>query len=149
MASGLYTFADLPSGGTYRIKVDVAGTIVEGMTQTVDPDYAGVVCSTCDSQYTTPALVGNLAGINFGYWNGGIVTTPVTLAYFKATEGKGKAKGSVDFEWWTATETGNMGFELFVEAGKDLVLVSLAADPGQGHQHRAGALHLLGEWCRG
>ena len=90
--------------------------------ETVDPDFHGDVCMTCDSQYTTVALAGNLTNLNFGYWNGGIVTTPVTLAYFKATPGK--KKGSVDFEWWTATETGNMGLELYAAEGKDMVRIN-------------------------
>ncbi len=138
-ASGAYSFADLPADGTYVVKVDVTGTLAEGMQQTVDPSESGV-CSICDSQYTSAPLVGNLANIDFGYWNGGIVTTPVTLAYFKATPGRNK--GSVDFEWWTATEVGNLGFELYVEAGKKRLRINAQPDPRPDHQHRAGALRV-------
>ena len=141
--SGLYSFTDLPrrhvrgqgrhhrhDGGWLRsrrsIRISTAGRRARPATASTPPRRS-------------PAIVAN---INFGYWNGGIVTTPVTLAYFKATAGK--KKGSVDFEWWTATETGNMGFELYAEKGKDMVRINPMPIRGQDHQHRACALHLLG-----
>lgn len=117
---GSYSFAGLPAG-SYVVKVNTAGTIVAGMQQTADPDQPGVQCTTsCDSQ-TTFALSGNKTGVDFGYWNGGVVTTPVTLAYF---ESKSAKQGSASFEWWTATETGNVGFVLYVEADGALVAVA-------------------------
>ncbi len=126
-ADGSYSFADLPAGGTYVVKVDTTGTLAEGMQQTFDPSESGT-CLTCDSQYTV-TLNSSVTGIDFGYWNGGIVTTPVTLAYFKATPDQ--PQGTVRFEWWTATETGNLGFELFVEMGKgkDKERVRISAEP--------------------
>ena len=127
-SSGAYSFTDLPAGGTYVVKVDISGTLAQGMQETFDPSESGQ-CKTCDSQWTAVNIAANQPDINFGYWNGNIVTTPVTLAYFKATPGK--TKGSVDFEWWTATETGNLGFELFVESGKNRVRISPKPIPGK------------------
>ena len=119
--TGDYSFTDLPAG-TYVVKVDTTGTIATapadgGLSR---PERGGV--RALRQPVHGDARRRSVANINFGYWNGGIVTTPVTLAYFKATSGK--KKGSVDFEWWTATETGNLGFELYVEAGKKLVRVN-------------------------
>ena len=42
-------------------------------------------------------------------WNGDTDTTPITLAYFRVTE----AGGYLRFDWATATETGNVGFNLY------------------------------------
>jgi uncharacterized repeat protein (TIGR01451 family) len=46
--------------------------------------------------------------------------TPVTLAYFFAQ----RKDGGVHFEWSTATETGNLGFNVYVQVGDKLVQVN-------------------------
>lgn len=50
---------------------------------------------------------------------GGVIT-PVTLSYFRA-ERRGV---NINFEWATATETGNIGFNLYVETGGQLQRVN-------------------------
>ena len=77
-----------------------------------------VVCTVCDSQYPV-TLTSNLTGINFGYWNGGVVTTPVSLSGFLAQ--KGETDGEVRFTWTTATETGNVAFNLYVGDSGDWI----------------------------
>ncbi len=51
--------------------------------------------------------------------NGGVVT-PVTLSWFKAE----RQGNQVQFNWATATETGNLGFNLYVERGGNLELLN-------------------------
>ncbi|MCG2786860.1 MAG: BspA family leucine-rich repeat surface protein, partial [Anaerolineae bacterium] len=54
----------------------------------------------------------------FGYGNG--TTTPVTLSYFSSSrQGTG-----VVFNWSTATETGNVGFNLYVAKGEQKTLIN-------------------------
>ena len=127
--NGGYSFNHLPAGGDYLVKVDITGTIVEGMQESADPDAtdAGDSCTTCDSQTTVTNLAGDVTALDFGYWNGGLVTTPVTLAYFASKEDR--KTGEVTFKWWTATEVGNIAFDLYVESGDDWLEV-LADVPG-------------------
>ncbi len=96
------------------------------MGQSADPDQYGVHCVAgdpdCDSAYTvtlpsatnpdgSPATGGNIILVDFGYWDGGTVTTPVTLAFFHAEE----IAGGYNIEWHTATEVGNVGFYLYAD----------------------------------
>ncbi|MCP4201632.1 MAG: DUF11 domain-containing protein, partial [bacterium] len=94
---GFYEFTDLPPGD-YEIEVDVTGTLADGFIQTTQTGTGGIQPVTL----TTSDSTGN----NFGFWNGGITTTPVTLAYFEAG-----SDGS--FRWMTSTEVGNLGFNLY------------------------------------
>ena len=61
------------------------------------------------------------------------ITTPVTVAYFRVTS----AADGLVFEWSTATETGNAGFNLYAETDGGLVqvneelILSQAVDSGQ------------------
>ena len=64
----------------------------------------------------------NSVNNDFGFWNGGVVTNPITLAWFRAEDlGSG-----VRFEWMTATETGNVGFNVY--AVGDSAVKVLAVD---------------------
>ncbi len=102
--SGDYTFADLPPGD-YEIEVDTTGTDVDDFIQTTQTGSGGVQGVTLVATDVTDQ--------DFGFWSGGIVTTPVTLAGFEARGGGGR----VTFRWITATEVGNVGFNLWsVEA---------------------------------
>ncbi len=83
--------------------VDTAGTAVDGYLQTTQTATAGL--------QPVEILAANVADQDFGFWSGGFITTPVTLAYFSST-----GEGTVEFEWATATETGNLGFHLYVLA---------------------------------
>ena len=66
----------------------------------------------------TTALVGETEDPFFTITGG--VTTPVTLSYFKAERQGSK----VNFIWSTATETGNIGFNLYVDSGKGRVRIN-------------------------
>ncbi|MFC1681759.1 C25 family cysteine peptidase [Pseudomonadota bacterium] len=107
--SGDYDFTGLPPG-EYRVEVDISGTVVDGQQQTADPDELGDVCSVCDSQTTVTIVDMDIVDLDFGFWNGDTETTPVTLGYFHATGGGGWLR----IDWATATETGNLGFNLYV-----------------------------------
>jgi len=99
-SNGDYLFSDLPPGD-YEIDVDTSGTPVDGFTQTTQAATNGLEPVTLVDQDITDR--------DFGYWNSTIVATPVTLARFEA-----KDYGSiVRFEWMTATEVGNLGFNLY------------------------------------
>jgi len=58
---------------------------------------------------------------------GGDTPTPVTVSYFRAQ----RQGNSVNFEWSTATETGNVGFNLYVEDGGQLTLINSELIPSQ------------------
>jgi hypothetical protein len=59
--------------------------------------------------------------------SGGGTTTPVTVAYFHAR----RQGSSVNFEWSTATETGNVGFNLYVEGKNGLVQLNRELIPSR------------------
>lgn len=107
--SGDYLFTGLPDG-SYEVEVDTDGTSADGYLQTTQSGTGGV-------QPVTLAGVDSLDN-DFGFFNGGVTTTPVTLAAFYA-----EGNGTVRFTWTTATETGNLGFRLHVleegEGGED------------------------------
>ncbi len=53
--------------------------------------------------------------------------TPITLAYFKAVRDGSR----VDFTWSTATEIGNIGFNLYVEENSQLIQINANLIPSQ------------------
>ncbi len=105
--SGDYEFLDLVDGN-YEIEVDVAGTVAEKYQQTTQGGSGGV-------HPVTLAGADSLDN-DFGYFDSGVVTNPVTLRSFHAVRGRG---GAVSFRWTTATEVGNVGFYLYVKDGGD------------------------------
>jgi len=54
-------------------------------------------------------------------------TTPVTVSYFLAE----RNGANVNFTWFTATETGNVGFNLYVEHGGNLELLNRELIPSR------------------
>lgn len=92
-----------------------AGVVGPNITETMSFDY------TLNTAGTTTAFTSSL------YWSndpnflttetqqvtctGGVVTTPVTLASFKASRGE----GSTVVEWTTATEAGVVGYNVYEE----------------------------------
>ena len=54
-------------------------------------------------------------------------TTPVTVSYFRAQ----RQGGNINFEWSTITETGNVGFNLYVEQDGNLIQVNEQLIPSQ------------------
>ncbi len=103
-ADGNYSLIGLPPGD-YLVAVDTSGTTVDGYLQTTQTLTAGLQAVTVP----TNVPPGNAIDQDFGFWSGGYITTPVTLAYFSS-----EGSGSVSFQWATATETGNLGFHLYV-----------------------------------
>ncbi|MEM7708878.1 MAG: SdrD B-like domain-containing protein [Pseudomonadota bacterium] len=97
-AGGDYLFDNLPPGD-YLVATDVLGTRLDGFFQTTQTLTSGV-------QPVTGSATDVITGLDFGFFNGGITTTPVTLSYFEAVE----TKEGVQLRWATATESGNVGF---------------------------------------
>ena len=97
-----YIFAGLPAG-RYIITVNVSGTSVAGYAQTTQTSSGGI--------QPVQIVASNVTDQDFGFYDGGITTTPVTLSSFIAK----RNAGGIDFTWTTATETGNVGFMLYYE----------------------------------
>ncbi|MFQ5348958.1 MAG: C25 family cysteine peptidase, partial [Thermoanaerobaculia bacterium] len=113
--NGDYLFTDLPVGD-YLLAVDVDGTTVDDFLQTTQALTGGVQPVTLPTTDPPDPGAPNSTRNDFGFWNGGIVTNPITLAWFKAEDlGSG-----VRFAWMTATETGNVGFNLYALGEKGL-----------------------------
>jgi uncharacterized repeat protein (TIGR01451 family) len=107
--NGDYSFIGLPDG-SYVVKVtDDANELVNllhtdgptpGMDNNSQNDFGYSVAVTSGESNTTA---------DFGYKP--VVTTPITLASFKAEYDKNT--GLTTILWTTITETGNLGFELY------------------------------------
>ncbi len=88
---------------SYPSKFGDPETLVEGRQVVTDPSQFTLLYSTSNS--ATDPLQKDFVAEDFG----DIFTTPVTLASFEArAEG-----GRVRFEWSTATETANAGFDIY------------------------------------
>lgn len=104
--NGEYSFSDLPPGD-YRVAVVPDGTAVDGYLQTTQTATGGV-----------EEVFGLTAGTSstdhdFGFYDGGITFTPVTLAYFHASD----TSGELRVRWTTATEIGHVGFRVWTMFG--------------------------------
>ncbi len=95
-ASGNYSFDDLPDGD-YAVEVLTDGSAVDGWDQTTQNATGGIELVTLAGADSTDN--------DFGFFDGGVVTNPVTLASFEAS--------GTSFTWTTATESGNVGFHLW------------------------------------
>ncbi len=103
--------------------VDVVDATVPGYApvHTTDNDPSSVACPSCHEIILTAANSSVTSGdsggtsgenrVDFGY--GGITTTPITLRSFKAKH----VDGNLVIKWSTATEVGNLGFNLYVHNG--------------------------------
>ena len=100
LGDGSYQFTGIPAGN-YILVPDVSGTSVSGYTQTTQTGTNGIIAVTVGP---------NSTGNDFGFYDSGVTTTPVTLSSFKATA---SANGT-NFAWSTETETGNIGFRLLI-----------------------------------
>ena len=104
--NGEYTFSDLPPGD-YQVAVVPEGSAVDGYLQTTQTTAGGV-----------EEVFGLTAGTNstdhdFGFYDGGVTFTPVTLAFFHATD----ATGELAVRWIAATEIGHVGFRVWTLFG--------------------------------
>ncbi len=117
-ASGDYLFDNLPPGD-YLVAVDPDGTPVEDWIQTTQSGSGGLQPVTL--------VDADVADRDFGFWSGGFVTTPVTLVGFEATGG-----GHVTFRWTTATEVGNVGFNIWAVERDGMVRLNDELIPSAG-----------------
>ncbi len=108
-ANGDYQFTGIPDG-TYAVVVTDDNNVLPALQHTLGPNPGQDNNSQDDSGYIV-TISGNSTDTtaDFGYMP--VVTTPVTLSWFKTTHDK--ARGVTIIEWATATETGNIGFELY------------------------------------
>jgi len=96
--NGFYEFTNIPEGN-YILSPNVSGTPVAGYSQTTQSTSNGIIAVT---------LGPNSTNNDFGFYNNGVTTTPVTLSSFSATTDS----NGTQFEWTTESETGNIGFKL-------------------------------------
>lgn len=112
-----FTF-DIPvlSGKTAGDTVDgtfyVRFRVYESEPDTVSPNGIAKTSSV--------PTVGEVEDYEWTVTGGTAVSTPVTLSYFRAQ----RQGGSVNFEWSTETESGNVGFNLYAEDGEQLVRIN-------------------------
>ena len=114
--NGDYSFTGLPNG-SYSVAVTDDNNELANLIHTDGPnanDNAIDNNSQDDTGYVVdlldPAPQTNVTA-DFGYRP--VVTTPITLASFKAVYNE--STGLTTISWSTLTETGNIGFELFTE----------------------------------
>lgn len=100
--TGFYQFDGLPAGN-YIVSSNIDNTRVAGYEQTTQTATNGLQLVS----------IVNMNSINndFGYFNGGITTTAVTLAYFESQI----HDQEVRVYFGTSTETGNLGFTIYQE----------------------------------
>ncbi|MBK7781193.1 MAG: DUF11 domain-containing protein [Ardenticatenia bacterium] len=118
-AAGYYRFTDLPPGD-YIITTEAMQAFPNGFFQTTQQGTNAVEPVTI--------LNTNVIDQDFGFYdNGGSQTTPVTLSSFRAE----RAGDTVRFSWTTATETGNIGFNLYVQTDAGLRRVNAKMIPSE------------------
>ncbi len=109
--SGNYSFTGLPDG-SYTVKVTDKFNELANLLHTDGPTPGADNNSQNDFGYVVAVSGGSInTTADFGYQP--VVTTPITLASFKAIYDKNT--GLTTVTWRTMTESGNIGFELFYE----------------------------------
>ena len=113
-ANGDYTFSGLPNG-SYSVSVTDDFNELANLIHTDGPNADDNLVDN-NSQDDTGYLVAVTGGVtnttaDFGYKP--VITTPITLASFKAVYNE--STGLTKVSWSTLTETGNVGFELFTQ----------------------------------
>ena len=126
----------LTPGSLVTSGYDITATFVSGDLVGVPDTNALIVQKYNPSTWSNPASssststtvtgVGFTSFSDFFSGNGG-TPTPVTLSYFN-TQRNGD---SLQFDWSTATETGNVGFNLYAEKDGELVQVNDELIPSQ------------------
>ena len=114
-ATGNYSFTALPDG-SYIVLVTDDSNELANLFHTDGPDANNNAIDN-NSQDDTGYIVAVAGGANnvtadFGYKP--VITTPITLASFKAVYEQ--STGQTTISWSTLTETGNIGFELYRQA---------------------------------
>lgn len=111
---GNYSFTGLPDG-TYTVSVTDKFNELANLSHTDGPNANDNAVDN-NSQDDTGYAVSVVGGVNnstadFGYQP--VVTTPITLASFKASYNQSTGQTTID--WSTVTETGNIGFDLYLK----------------------------------
>ncbi len=110
-ANGDYSFIGLPDG-SYTVKVTDKFNELANLLHTDGPTPGADNNSQNDFGYVAVVSGGSSnTTADFGYQP--VVTTPITLAGFRAVYNK--VTDMTTISWSTMTESGNIGFELFYE----------------------------------
>ncbi len=113
-ANGDYSFTGLPDG-TYSVSVTDKHNELANLLHTDGPNAGDNTIdnnSQDDTGYAVSVSGGNTnSTADFGYKP--VVTTPITLASFEASYNQNT--GETTINWSTLTETGNIGFDLFLK----------------------------------
>ncbi len=119
-AAGNYQFDGIPDG-SYAVVVTDDNNVLPALQHTLGPNPGLDNNSQDDSGYVV-TVSGNSSDFtaDFGYMP--VVTTPVTLSWFRASQDK--SAGRTIIEWATVTESGTVGFELFRHAKNGWIKVS-------------------------
>ncbi|MEM9552691.1 MAG: SdrD B-like domain-containing protein [Acidobacteriota bacterium] len=99
---GNYSFGDLPPGD-YELHVDTTATGADGFLQTTQTTTGGIQPVTL--------VASNSSGNDFGFFDGGVTTTPVTLSFLHAEVDGDR----LEVSWQTVTEVGHIGFHLWLQ----------------------------------
>ncbi len=125
--SGSHTYTipfDIPTGGLPISGIPLDGTYyLRFRLYAADPGSNNLPNGQAVDSTGTTATVGEVEDYKWTVTNGN--TTPVTISYFLAQK-QGK---NVNFSWSTATETGNVGFNLYAKSGTNLTLVNTQLIP--------------------
>ncbi len=111
-ASGNYSFTSLPNG-SYVVLVTDDNNELANLSHTDGPnaDNNAIDDNSQDDTGYTVAVAGGQTNTTADFGYRPIITTPITLAGFKAAyDGN---TGDTMITWSTLTETGNVGFELY------------------------------------
>ena len=113
-ANGDYSFTGLPDG-TYSVSVTDKHNELANLLHTDGPNVGDNSIdnnSQDDTGYAVSVAGGSTnSTADFGYKP--VVTTPITLASFEANYNQNT--GETTINWSTLTETGNIGFDLFLK----------------------------------
>ncbi len=124
-ASGNYSFPGLPQGGTYTVRITDSANVLSGFTATYEKTEG--TTAPFNGQEVAASLSANVTDLNFGFYRPQIPTLPVSLAWFRSTA----AKGGVLLEWETSAEAGNVGFNVWGDAGAQKVKLNPELIPAQ------------------
>ena len=111
-ANGDYSFTGLPDG-TYIVLVTDDNNELTNLQHTDGPNANDNLIdnnSQDDTGYAV-AVSGGQTNVTADFGYKPVVTTPITLASFKAAYSQNR--GETTINWSTLTETGNVGFDIF------------------------------------
>ncbi|MBK9968820.1 MAG: hypothetical protein IPP07_29810, partial [Holophagales bacterium] len=124
-ASGNYSFPGLPQGATYTVRITDGSNFLSGFTPTFEKSEG--TTAPFNGLEVVASLSANVTDLNFGFYRPQIPTLPVSLAWFRSTA----VKGGVLLEWETSAEAGNVGFNVWGEAGSGKVMLNAELIPSQ------------------